>query len=287
MSALPMDTDAIRAGWHAWLDHPTIARHYRERALIDGLPWDAWVARRLGDGPARSLELGCVDGARSFQLFERGYAHRIDGLDPSEALVARAEQARRRARAPGEFTVADLNACRLPAATYDIILASHVLHQVAALESLLDQVHYALTPRGVFVVEGFVGPSRFQWTDAQIELVKVALAWLPERLRRYRSGDEKVWEARPDREAITALSAVDGIRSGEIRMLFGKRFEAVAVRPLGGTIQNLLYSGIVHNFAEDDPEAVRGRSMTARLEDTLIDTGLLPSDFMLIIGRRR
>jgi SAM-dependent methyltransferase len=273
--------------WHSWLDHPLIAAHYGERALIDGRTWDAWVAERLGEAPARTLELGCGSGARSFQLLERRHSQWIDGIDPSETLIAEAERSRRRAGAPGEFRVADLNACRLQAAAYDVVLASHSLHQVTALERLFDQVYEALTPRGVFVVEGFVGPSRLQWTDAQIALAKTALSWLPERLRFYRSGVLKTWEARPDRDAVTALSLFDAIRSAEIRGLLERRFEPVAVRPLGGTLQNLIYSGIVHNFGESDAEASRGVQMIAGLEDTLIDTGLVPSDFMLIVGRRR
>jgi hypothetical protein len=59
------------------------------------------------------------------------------------------------------------------------------------------------------------------------------------------------------------------------------------VRPLGGTIQHLLYNGIIHNFADDDADACRALEGIARTEDALIDGGLLPSDFQLLIGRRR
>ncbi len=277
----------MSARWQAWLDHPLVAEHYRERALIDDLPWDAWVARRLGEPPVKSLELGCGSGARSFLLYERRLSRWIDGLEASETLVAEAERGRRRSGAPGDFRVADLNAARLPAATYDLVFAAHTLHQVAALESLLDQVYASLTPRGVFVIEGYLGPSRLQWTEAQIALVKLALSWLPDRLRLFPSGEPKVWEDRPDRDALTRQSPLEAIRSGEVRRLVDQRFEPVAVRPLGGTLQNLAYSGIIQNFAEDDPEAVRLLQMIARLEDTLIDTGLISSDFTLIIGRRR
>lgn len=287
MSILAIAPAAARANWHAWLDHPWIAAHYQERARIDGEPWSAWIARRPNGIPERSLELGCASGARSFQLFEQRHARWIDGLDASETLVAQAERGRRRSGAPGDFRVADLNAVRLPGDTYDLIFAAHTLHQVAALESLLDQVYASLTPHGVFVIEGFMGPSRFQWTDAQIELAKVALSWMPERLRRFRSGEVKVWEDRPDLDALTARSPLEAIRSGEIRALVQDRFEPVAVRPLGGSLQNLAYSGIVHNFDERDPETRLALERTARLEDALVDTGVLSSDFMLVIGRRR
>ena len=48
--------------WNAWLDHPLVADHYRQRALVDGLPWPQWVRRELGGPAAISLDLGCGSG---------------------------------------------------------------------------------------------------------------------------------------------------------------------------------------------------------------------------------
>jgi SAM-dependent methyltransferase len=287
MTGAAIVSSAAREQWHAWLDHPRITARYRERALVDGVPWDAWVARRIGETPARSLELGCASGARSFQLFEQRRSRSIDGVDADEALIAEAERARGRAGAPGDFRVADLNACRLPSAAYDLVFASHTLHRVAALESLLDQVHAALSPRGMVVIEGYVGPSRFQWTDAQIDRSKAALASIPERLRVTRWGAVKTWEDRPDRATVAKQSAFEAIRSGEIGRVLQERFAIAAVRPLGGTLQNLVYSGIVHNFDESDAEACAVLDRVAQEEETLIETGVLASDYTLLIGRRR
>src|SRR5258705_197534 len=83
---------------------------------------------------------------------------------------------------------------------------------VAGLERLLDEVYASLTPRGVFVIEGYVGPSRFQWTEAQIELVKMATSWLPDRLRMLRWAVPKTYEGRPDRTAVAQASVFEAIR---------------------------------------------------------------------------
>jgi SAM-dependent methyltransferase len=287
MSDVEAPNPPVHLAWHSWLDHPWITRHYGERGLVDGLRWEEWVFARLGGPLERSLHLGCGDGYRSLYLYQNNLARIVDGVDPSEEQVARAEANRSLAFAPGLFRVADLNSARLPFETYDLVFVSHCLHRVVALEHLLDQVYTSLTARGVFVLEGYAGPSRFQWTEAQMALVEAALASLPERLRMFRWSIPKRYEGRSERAAVRKASPFEAIRSGEIDGLFRQRFEVLKERRLGGTIQSLLYNGIMHNFPDGDPVSTRCLETVARLEDVLVDTGLLPSDYVLMIGCRR
>jgi hypothetical protein len=110
---------------------------------------------------------------------------------------------------------------------------------------------------------------------------------IPERLRLLRWGTVKTREGRPTPQAVAAVSPFESIRSAEIAPLFERHFETVAMRDLGGTLQHLLYNGIIHNFAVDDEEACRYLKAVAAIEDALIDARALPSDFKLLVGRRR
>lgn len=271
----------------AWLDIPRVAARYAARGLVDDTVWEARVPTLIGHVPKCALELGAGGGERSFRLYENGWALAIDGIEASEDLVLAAERARESCRAPGEFRVGHVDALRLPAGRYDLVFACQTLHHAAALERALDQIHGALTPGGVFVIEGYVGPSRFQWTDAQLALVRLVASWMPERLRRYRWGVLKAEEGRPPRAAVAAASPVAAVRSAEILPLVRRRFDVLAERRLGGTIQHLLYNGIAHNFADDDPEGNWWIERIAELESTLVDTSLLPSDFALVVCRKR
>ena len=281
------DGQAARAARQSWLAHPLVAAHYRERGLIEGLPWESWVTARLGESPRRSLELQCGGGDRSLFLFERGLARSVDGVDSREDLVEAAERQRDESRAPGRFRVLDVNARTLRAGTYDLVFACHSFHHLVAIEHVMEQVYASLTPRGFFVIEGYVGPTRFQWTETQIELVRAILALLPDRLATFKWDARKSHEGRADPVAVAAVAPFDGIRSGEIPKLFEQFFRVVAVRPLGGTLQNLLYNGIVHNFSDTDPETLSRMEAIAHMEDVLIDADALPSDFRLLIGQRR
>ena len=273
--------------WHAWLDHPLIVGHYRARGLLDGLPWETWVGRRLGRPAARSLDLGCGSGLKSLAVYNAGSTRELHGLDVSEERIAEAERMRIGKGIPGEFRVADVNTASLPRDTYDLIFSSHSLHHFLALEHVMAQVHDALTSDGLFILEEFVGPTQFQWTDTQIDVVRTLTALLPESLRLLRWGAVKPYEGRPTVKDVVAASPFESIRSAEIVPLFERSFRVVELRRLGGTIQHLLYNGIIHNFTLGRPEATAQLQAVLDIEDALIDANLLPSDFMLLVGMRR
>jgi SAM-dependent methyltransferase len=273
--------------WNSWLDHPVIAEHYRQRALLDGLAWPAWVRRELGGPAQRSLDLGCGAGARSFAVYDDGAALVLEGHDISDDRIAQAEQIRRARGIPGAFQVADGNAGALPESRYELIFSCHSFHHFLRLEHIMEQVHRALTPAGLFVLEEYVGPTQFQWTDEQIALVRALMALVPERLRRLRWDAVKTYEGRPTPAEVVAVSPFESIRSAEIYPLFQQYFQVVAVRKLGGTLQHLFYNGIVHRFTPGDAEAQACLDAVIAVEDALIDTDRLPSDFMLLIGRRK
>ena len=55
---------------------------------------------------------------------------------------------------------------------------------------------------------------------------------------------------------------------------------------LGGTIQHLLYSGIIHNLPDNQPEVDHLIDCVDGIETAMIEHGMLPSDFVILIGRR-
>jgi SAM-dependent methyltransferase len=276
-----------RGEMNAWLDHPAVAAHYARRGQIDDLAWESWVLRTLGGPATCSLDLGCGSATRSLAVWEAGVSAAIEGVDLSAERVAEGERARHAAGAPGGFRAEDVNRLQLAPGRYDLIFSAHSFHHFLALEHVLEQVHQALTPRGLFVLEEFVGPTQFQWTDEQMALTRALLAFLPADLRRLRWGALKDTEGRPTVDEVVAVSPFESIRSGEIAPLFARFFDVVVMRPLGGTLQHLLYNGIAHNFWPPTEDSERARAAIAATEDALIDSGLLPSDFQLLIGRRR
>jgi SAM-dependent methyltransferase len=271
---------------HAWLDHPSIRDHYEELGRIEGKNWRRWITDYFGGSAERSMELGCGSGSLNVELYRLGAIREVEGVDASSERIQEAEARRVRECAPGRFRVEDANRVVLEPGRYDLICSSHSFHHFLELEHVMAEVLEALTPRGLFILEEFVGPTQFQWTDAQIEATRELMASIPERFRMLRWGAVKPYEGRPTVAEVVAASPFESIRSAEIGPLFERYFDVLHRKDLGGTIQHLLYNGIIHNFPPGEPEADAILRRVWEAEDALVDSGRLPSDFQLLIGRR-
>lgn len=267
-----------------WLNHPRVAHHYSQRSLVEGKNWRDWVVERLG-GPARlAVELGCGQGDQIRHLIDSQYADEGIGIDlDSGRFGNRLEAAGGRVR----FQVQDVNDLSLPPESCDLIYALQSFHHFANLEHIMEAVERALTPNGVFVLEEFVGPARFQWTDDQLRITRDLLGLMPVPLRRYLNGVEKRAEGRSTPEDVIRVCPSEAIRSNEIVPLFQSRFHVLHHLLLGGTIQHILYSGIIHNFPDGDEVTDHLIDCVADMESLLIQSGILSSDFVLLIGQKR
>ena len=74
------------------------------------------------------------------------------------------------------------------------------------------------------------------------------------------------------------------VRSGEIIKLLEQEFLIVEKKDWGGNIFQFLLADIAHNFSDDDPQAQAILKMLAQIEETLISTGTLRSDFAYIVA---
>jgi len=234
------------------------------------------------------LSLGC--GAAGTEIFAAslGLFASLLGLDGSEQALAEGRKAARDRNAHGlEFALADLNALALPADEFDVALMNMSLHHVKNLEGTLTAVEQAMKPGGIFVVNEFVGPSQFQFTDLQVAIAGAILDLLPERWRLdLTTGKVKTRYARHPRSHWNTVDPSEAIRSDEIVGLLEARFETLVRRDYGGTILHLALEHIVHNFDQDDERDVTTVRLMALLEDLLIRHGVMESDFTLMALRK-
>lgn len=270
-----------------WTSHPVVRGAMNRR--LTGRPemeWTAWVKEQFfPDGVGRVLSLGCGAGHLEREAMRLGLGREIEGVDVSEGAI---EVARARAEAAGlhglSYRVADLNHLELPVGHYDLVVIKQALHHLDRLEHVLDQVRRCLRPDGWFVLNEFVGPTRFQWTEAQLEAINRLLLMLPTSLRQV---GEQVRErvACVPPEQIAAHDPSEAVRSSEIMPLLAERFEVIARRDFGGTILNPLLEGIIANFEPADEMASALLRLLCEVEDLLLDTGAIPSDFVLLVTR--
>jgi len=271
-----------------WQDHPVIRRHINRR--VSGYPdmnWIEFFAAEYGRTPFdRGLNLGCGEGRLEEHAFSIGLVSSFLSVDLSEeALKSAAKRLRGR---PVEFLAADVNTLSLEPSSFDVAFCASSLHHFTSLECVLDQVKAALRPGGFLVFDEFVGPSRFQWTDRQLELINTLIAALPPRyrkdLRRGFGYKDRVY--RPARDERWRDSPFEAARSQEIMALVEERFVIRQRRDYGGALLHQLLDGIAGNFKPDVERDVELLEKMAALEMLLEEQGVIGSDFTAVVAQK-
>jgi SAM-dependent methyltransferase len=270
-----------------WADSPIVG-HWILGPRMAGAPGRHWLLALAEDIPisrgGRWLSLGCGSAGTEIFAWRHGLFDSLLGLDASaEAL----EEARRAALVEGAaglgFARADLNALELPPEEFDVVVMNMSLHHVRNLEGTLAAVESTLKPGGILIANEFVGPSQFQFTDLQLSISAAVLEVLPDRWRMDSdTGLPKTRYVRQPRAHWNAVDPSEAIRSDEIVPELLKRFELLARRDYGGTLLHLALEHTVHNFAPGDDRDVAAIRLMGLLEQTLIDHGVIESDFTLL-----
>ncbi len=185
------------------------------------------------------------------------------------------------------FRQVDFNRFEPPAGAYDVVLMNMSLHHVEELESLLPRIAACLDPAGFFVINEYVGPRQFQFGDRQIEIVRQLLAVLPEELRRdVTTGKTKTAYERKPVEYWNVVDPSESVRSDEIPSVLESYFDVVERIDYGGAVLHLLLEHIIHNFDNGDPCHLAILRLLGKLEDALVEGGVLASDFTVMALRR-
>jgi SAM-dependent methyltransferase len=230
---------------------------------------------------------GCGTGEREMAWAATGIFERFDAFDlsPVRVAAAREEAARRGLDDVLRFEVADVSGTQLGHARYDVIVAEHSLHHFSPLRTVLLALRDALAPDGWFFVDEYVGPTRFQWTDRQLEAANGLLHTLPERYRRTARGVKRT-VVRPSLLSMYLDDPSEAIESADIMPLLHELFDVVEERGYGGAVLHLAFTDISRNFLEHDEETTEVLRYCFDVEDTLLRTGDVGHDFMIAACRR-
>ncbi len=280
-------------GWY-WMAHPMVRA--RLNRLASGDPardsYDRLAEILAMHGATlpigRAVSLGCGFGGLERDLAARGIIREIDAYDIAPGAIAEASRLAEAAGLSGlRYHVADLETTAFTPGSVDVVFAHSSVHHVERLEALFDKVAAMLRPGGIFHVNEFVGPNRFQWTDTQIAGVNRFLRSLPPRLRQLPSGRPRPVQGRATVAAMIAADPSEAIRSADIIPLLHHHFDILEERGLGGALLHLGLADIAQNF---DVDSVEDRALMEAFfaeEDANLQNGSLTSDFAVITAVKR
>lgn len=286
--------DLQRQKFVAWMNHPYIEQHYINKQISNNTKenWFTYVNKKYVTQQLElGLNIGCGEGGLERHAFRLGMCKRFEAFDIAEGAV---QAARERAAQQGidpyvEYAVADINKIQLEPGKYDIAFACMSAHHFEELEHVFGEVRNSLKAPGLFILYEFVGPSQFQWTDRQLSIINNLLRILPAKYRENLSfpGQLKEQSRRLSLDEMNNLDPSEAIRSAEIIPLLSEYFNVVERIDYGGTILHMLLQDIVGNFDPEKEEDVTILRLLCYLEETLIKSGVLSSDFSLIVAQKK
>jgi len=261
-----------------WMANMAVLMYLNERATGDpARDWlSSWAHRYFAGENLHVLVLGCGEGWLERAVAQWPFVAKIVAVDFAADAVDRARKA-----AHGitkiEYGVVDLNRDVLPSDAYDVVVAHSVLHHVENLEHAFAQIERTMRANATLVVNEYVGPKRFQFSDDVLRIMNALLGCI-------RPGEVR---ARPTIEEMIANDPTEAVRSDELLAFTSRHFDVLERKDLGGTIlQHLLYD-IAEDYRFDVPRERGVIEMLCTIEGMLVDRGRVPSDFALLAARKK
>jgi SAM-dependent methyltransferase len=282
--------DPVADAHDNFLAHPLVQTYISLRAFGSSLGHlDAAIhALRSRTRPgSKVLSLGCGLAVKERALARALPDRQFLAIDIAAAAVA---TAREQAAAEGignlEVEVGDFNALEgldLTPGSLDVLVGLGAIHHVENLEGLWAAALRLLGPEGVVMAQEYIGPDRFQWTEAQMAAGTKALQELVPADHKPHHGAV----TRIDAEEIAALDPSEAVRSSQIlptAKAAGLAIEAYS--SAGGALLQPVLMYQIHTF---DPQDWEHNLILAQLfaaEDRLMQAGDLEDDFAMFVLRR-
>lgn len=238
--------------------------------LVSGQAETDWVGYTLGRFfPGRlpldrCLSLGCGEGGLERHLADLGAFAACDACDIARDSVQRAREL---AETAGyhyiSYHVQNANDINLAPNQYDAVWAAGAVHHFESLEHVFATVARALKPGGLFILNEYVGPSRFQFPPAQRQAIQACLDLLPPAYRRL---SPQVAQARLSGRGEQRVlppglpqRMLDKWRDGDLLAAVGRRLRLLRAARTGAALEKITASLPTARsvIAVDPSEAVR------------------------------
>ncbi|MBM4147091.1 MAG: class I SAM-dependent methyltransferase, partial [Nitrospira sp.] len=213
-----------------WTDSQLIQRYYIHPTISGNSDsnWFMWVKDKYFSVPAeKALSLGCGDGCLERHGAFIDVFMECDAFDISPQAI---DIAKSKAKEMGilqriNYDVCDINKIILTKKHYDVIFCAMSLHHIENLEQILYEIKNALKDEGLFIINEYVGPNRFQWTKRQIEIANEVFSLLPDKYRLDPTTNEiKNIIQRFTIEHMLETDPSEAVRSADIIPLIKERF---------------------------------------------------------------
>jgi SAM-dependent methyltransferase len=171
--------DRTRTWWSSvselpgnWWAVPAVTRRWNVKISGDPeFPYSKYIGTFFPEGRnVRLLSPGCGEGQKECAIAALWPQWQVTGFDLNPQRIEAAKQhAERQGLRNVTFLVQDITGYDENTDSFDMVLFDSSLHHFSGFDSLLPQISALLRPDGILVLNEYVGPDRFQWTEVQLK----------------------------------------------------------------------------------------------------------------------
>lgn len=236
--------------------------------------------------------MGCGSGHLERTLINNfNYSYEeIHGFDINPHLIEFANQeSSKLGFSRVNYFLMDLDNPQLTPSYYDLIIFFHSLHHVENLENSLKEVKKALRNNGILLIVDFIGPSRFQWSDKQIEIAQELFDIIPSKYKKMLSfagtvSNHKTIITRPSPDEVAQADPSEAVRSGDIMSIVANEFKIIEKKFMGGTLLSLLFQNIAGNFNETDEADRAFILLMQKIEELVLRESILEPNYIFVVA---
>ena len=201
------------------------------------------------------ISVGCGLASKELRILQTGLVKSFDLYEFSSRRIAAAQQKATELGLADRVTFHQKDALQeVNEQRYDFVHWDNSLHHMLDVDQAIRWSHNILQAGGMFYLNDFVGPSRFQWSDASLELAGRIRSLLPPAyLKNPHKPEEQVSLSmnRPTPE-IMDQDPSEAAQSEQIFESLLRYFPDAEIKKTGGTVYHLPLNDILHNFDEND-----------------------------------
>ena len=238
---------------------PAIIKHVNK--LICGRPLDGYSSGLVdllrtklnGKTLRKGISIGCGAGLKEIKLLKEGLVDSFDLYEISQNRVdqgleiARKEMVSDRIR----FFCRDVYSEELPNESYDLVYWDSALHHMLCTKRAIKWSYDKLVTGGIFLMHDYIGASRFQWPQEQLNIASKIRKLLPDSYLKSPFVQTEMLSrclVRPNLHELIAKDPTEAADSDNIIPAINSIFLNAEIKYLGGVIYHLALNDILANF---------------------------------------
>lgn len=265
-----------------WWQSAAIIRHINFRVCgkaVEGFSQgliETIKDRNPGTVYSIGIAVGCGSGQKEMNLIRQGIVGKFFLYDFSQQRVQQGKELAEKYGISDRIEFLDEDPLKtFPSSSVDFVHWNNALHHMMNTEEAVYSSRRVLRTGGAFVMDDFIGPNRFQWSQAALDIASWVRSQLPPRYLRHPVSEQAAISAvimRPELNEMIRIDPSEAADSENIIPAIQKYFPKADVCMTGGAMYALALNDVLANIDEENDQEML--EMLLKLDDLCSHLGI-------------